>query len=78
MEPRFVEVVAPFLSKHKEEHMEQNELSSGEMESNESANEDETEANGSSEAMQKAHDCDEEKGGEKVWMEYLDFVKGFQ
>lgn len=78
VKPRFVEVVAPFLSKLKEEQVEQNELSSGDMESNKPANEDKTEHNGSSEAMQKVQDCYQEKGVEKVWMEYLDFVKGFQ
>lgn len=78
VEPRFVEVVATFLSRHKEEEVEQNKLSSGEMESNKSENEDKTEANGSSETIEKGHNCDQEKGGEKVWMEYLDFLKGFQ
>ena len=75
MEPRFVEVVAPF-PKQKEDQVEWNDPLPEEGESDKPADEDKVEP--SVEAMEKGHECNSEKSGEKVWMDYLDFVKGFQ
>ena len=76
VEPRFVEVVSPFFT-YKNEKVEWNHSSSfGETDSNKgSANEELSQPDGASE---RDGDNNTEVDDKNVWMEYLDFVKGFQ
>ena len=76
VEPRFLEVVAPFFT-HKKNKGDWNQSSSTEAaESNKSsADEEDVQSEGSGEIDHESNPNEDDK---KIWMDYLDFTEGFQ
>lgn len=72
-------MVSPFVLKHEVEQ-DGSTVCEGETQSERTVAGDEavTEGEGNSIGTQKSCDGDSEGNGNKVWMEYLDFIKGFQ
>jgi hypothetical protein len=74
VEPRWVELVAPF-SLCEEEPVEPAGSLSGEAENDVPASEEKPGSDGGSVDIQE---CKKERELKRVWMEYLDFMKAFQ
>ena len=81
VEPRFVEMVSPFFSpRHETEqelstpHESETHVEDDKLPGEEAA----VEREGDGSATQKSNEGDSEGSGKDIWMDYLEFVKGFQ